>query len=1248
MTDAERRGGKRRRVRRGVIAAVLSILSAVAGTIDWWAPAAGEAWLGGVGHARRTTAPGRTVSWENLEWEGDGLRLRVEALRVTAPSRLLLGAKAAAEGRGWLLEIRERPETVAADETDETGAWETWVPRLREIGEMLERRVGAVQLNAGVVRVAGEEIAVDRVEVNGAELHVTARGRGQTIELSANPVAGRGMARWVEGAVEISARVEPTSARATLDWEGRRAEAEASFSAGTWWPATLDVRGDGWRVPAEKLGLATHGYEDLEGGFVLRGEGPRIAGSVDAVARPKEAGLPPVRMRVSANGDAAGVRVESFELVAPQARASLSAPVEWRAGLGWNTEGEPVFAWEANLAELSGGVLRGRVEGDARWTGGASDAARVRWTAKGSNLAWRHLEDVTLAMRGESDVAATTVEEATFAAGEGSRIEAHGRFVHATRALERATLNATVDGGLLAPWLPEETSVARVEAELQAAGAWTALVVDGVARVANVEATGWAAETVDAKLSGVVGERLRADATVKRGPARLVVLGEWTPAEWTLEEFSARREDGAELRATRPARLRGAAGTREVELELAGPGETRARVSWRESEEAGVFIQNLDTAWARDWRSGEALPEVALRRLSIAGRTGEGGALEGEGDFEIAGRVANDSAWARGAGRIGRDGARLEKLEAGGTRAGDGAENADEVLVSGTGVLPWRVRRDGDAWTAEPVDGGRWDFRLESTAEASWWSELAKIAKLDLAGPVLRLRVEGEATAPHGVAELGAERVVLRGEGLPEGGLELRELRAEAELARDVLELRRLEAKVDGQHVEAAGRLAMTTADDWAGLRERPFVWVRDHAEARVSVPGAEVAAFARYLPTLLAPQGVLRAELRMSPGARIDGTLELSGAATRPLGAFGVLQDVEVTLALSGMDARIGKMRATAGGQAVTVTGGARRIPGRMPFLDLAVKAERFPLVRKPGLLLRGDLDLAVKTSETDGRTKIGGEVRLRDSLFLADIRPLLAPIGGRGAAAAARARPPFFSVEEPPLADWELGLRVGGLDFLRLRTPVFEGVGSARFDLTGTLREPRAIGEFWVERGNILFPFATFAVQEGAVRLRASDPYTPALEFRATGRRLGYDLRLEIGGTAESPRLQLTSSPPLEAETVLLMVTAGTAPSQGTGAASRTQRLAAVGAYVGRDLLRTLGIAGADEERLTMSSGEKVSRAGRETYGLEFKLNERWSLTGEYDEFDAYNVGVKRRFGPGVKAEAEDKAEKGAEDAR
>lgn len=218
----------------------------------------------------------------------------------------------------------------------------------------------------------------------------------------------------------------------------------------------------------------------------------------------------------------------------------------------------------------------------------------------------------------------------------------------------------------------------------------------------------------------------------------------------------------------------------------------------------------------------------------------------------------------------------------------------------------------------------------------------------------------------------------------------------------------------------------------------------------------------------------------------------------------------------------------------------------------------------------------------------------------------------------------------------------------FVRVRTPVFEGRGSAAFALEGTLREPRVSGEFTVDPGRILFPFASFAVQEGAVRISRSDPYTARLDFRASGRRLGYDLRLEIDGTAEAPQLRLFSTPALDAETLLLMITAGVAPTEGQTAGAG-QRLAAVGAYVGRDLLRTFGVAGADEERLTIRAGDQVSRAGRETYGFDFRLTDKWSVVGDYDEFDAYNMGVRRRFWakePKAAAEEAGEAEAGGGD--
>jgi translocation and assembly module TamB len=121
-----------------------------------------------------------------------------------------------------------------------------------------------------------------------------------------------------------------------------------------------------------------------------------------------------------------------------------------------------------------------------------------------------------------------------------------------------------------------------------------------------------------------------------------------------------------------------------------------------------------------------------------------------------------------------------------------------------------------------------------------------------------------------------------------------------------------------------------------------------------------------------------------------------------------------------------------------------------------------------------------------------------------------------------------------------------------------------------------------------------------------------------------------MEIAGTAQEPSLVFTSSPALDSEQLLLMVTTGAAPSNEVTYSS-TQRFARLGTYLGQSLLGSFGGDATSADRLSISSGEKVSRQGRETYNIEYKLAERWKWVGEYDEFDDYNVGLKWRLYPG-----------------
>jgi translocation and assembly module TamB len=435
---------------------------------------------------------------------------------------------------------------------------------------------------------------------------------------------------------------------------------------------------------------------------------------------------------------------------------------------------------------------------------------------------------------------------------------------------------------------------------------------------------------------------------------------------------------------------------------------------------------------------------------------------------------------------------------------------------------------------------------------------------------------------------------------------------------RDGLKLDRFSVSVEGQAVRATGRLP-AAFDKWRELRDDPREFLQQ-ATLHLEIPDADLAAVAQYIPAYLAPKGRLQLDLTTTPDAGLSGFVRVRDAASRPLGPLGVLQEVNAEIRLANRQVELREVGARMGGQRVLLQGHAALPENGEPRMELSLKGENLPFVRRTGLLLRGDLDLKLEMRRMN-RSAITGTVRLRDSLFLSDLRALI-PSGTKGSAA----RPPYFSVDAAPVNVWRIDVDVLGDKFMRLRTPVFNGTASAHFHVAGTLGEPRASGEATIDNGSIRLPFASFSVQQGELRL-AGDQSEPTLLITGTTRRYGYDLRMELTGPVSAPNLTFSSSPPLAAEQLLLMVMAGQAPHDEITTTDR-QRIARFGAFFGQSLIGTLGGDSAGEDRLTISSGENISEQGRETYSIEYKLNNRWSLTGEYDEFDEYYGGLKWRI--------------------
>ena len=77
-----------------------------------------------------------------------------------------------------------------------------------------------------------------------------------------------------------------------------------------------------------------------------------------------------------------------------------------------------------------------------------------------------------------------------------------------------------------------------------------------------------------------------------------------------------------------------------------------------------------------------------------------------------------------------------------------------------------------------------------------------------------------------------------------------------------------------------------------------------------------------------------------------------------------------------------------------------------------------------------------------------------------------------------------------------------------------------------------------------------------------------------------------------------------------------------------SPRQRASQVAGFFARDLLRR---ASADEDsldRLSVRTGEEISETGQPTQTIEYRLDDRWSVFGEYDRFNQFNAGLKLRL--------------------
>jgi translocation and assembly module TamB len=1017
-------------------------------------------------------------------------------------------------------------------------------------------------------------------------------------------------------------------------WEENQVPITARFIDDGWLPDTVQLGSDQFRVPSERIGL--RGFQDITGRFNWSWEGARFALEVEAEAVPETEQVSllrsPLTMTLRGQGDLLSGTIDSLRVKSPWWWLELADWVEldWWSGrwllepVGVDVEIELGAMPIPGLHGLVGGRMELR-EGRGAWPeidfelGGnhlvAWDVEVERSVVIGQGR-WPQLEVQTLDLlfkddsriRGDAtiDLAAGWVESGNWRyEGEGMR-----RFLP-----EGLTYSTVEAGGQVSGALNRLTHQGTVEAHgvsvpgLQAAGMRLNWMGQGMT-VPSVELlwnAGQSQVALDGRVEVVESEPVRVvaridEVTLTQGEQTRYRLAEPIDLEWRQAEPVVDTTGEGEIdwhlalgasRWTGPNRLVAIQG----ELDWPRRGHVEARVTglvladfldlvpWPDRK---VELQQMELI--AGWNNSPVTVELSWN-----------GSALGPEDVALAlrGRIHGDGT-----------GVRIEELTA-------TTVLAPMLTVEGrmpVYLLPGAAKGWVQFDAERPVE-----VRATTDATGLITLPIGAAGQIHLSDPTVELELRGTMDQPVGHVRAELSRAEWRSGAGALAAPVLDRVVIDAVVRPEQVRLDRFDVEVDGQPVQVVGTWPLGGAA-WKELVEEGRLPRWQKASGEVRIVDARLAPFARYLPEMLSPQGRLDLNITVRPGARVDGELTIVNAATRPMGPLTPIRDIEVRVRFDERLAIIERFGGQIGGQPVGVTGRVELTETGLPAFDLEVTGRNVPVVRRPGFLLRSDLDVQL-VSVPDQPPRLSGSIRLRDGLFLQDIAALVT-----GRLERPPVRPPYFSVTNAPFADWRLDLQVTGDQFLRVRVPIFIGTISANGRLRGTMRDPVVTGDARIHSGRVIFPFGTLPVDQGYATLSERDPRGPVLAVVATGRNFRYHVRLEVEGTAEEPLIQFSSTPPLTSEEILLMLTAGELPQReivySTGA--RAGRLAT---YLGREMVTRFVGDETAEERIIINTGENIAEDGKTTYSIEYRLHPRWSVIGEYDRFNALNAGVKWR---------------------
>jgi translocation and assembly module TamB len=1009
----------------------------------------------------------------------------------------------------------------------------------------------------------------------------------------------------------------------SADWLTNHADIAAEFPRGGYIPDTAIFNANALKLPTRLLQMEQYG--DIEGSFHASWHTNHF--NIQAQAKTPSPGtnLPPLDIDLRASGDTHTAQLDAASISTPGLQASLPGPVAISFQSPFLSQ-PTTLTLAADLDQQHWFLANGKITGQVVVYPGKK-FPRVSFTLAGTGVTTISVTTSNLEMNGELNWPVLDLQRAQIVMDDSSHIDLAAQYNFAEKTILGGRLNSS--GAFGGQYLPAGYSFDSASVSAQFNGPLTNITNSAKAQVTHLSVPHVSPVDIGATWNGEGLNFKTAEMTVKTGTSSLLLRGSTAiePKKQILTLTALEFSDSNHLvmRLEKPAQIAldqsGKTGTNAAwnlsiePLVLSGEGREfhlAGSVRWPERGALQCEAHGLDARLLRDFIL-QADTDALLNHFAF-----DGGWTNGPVTFQLTADATLKtreqfpfSAVAKISG--GKAGIAIEQFS---------VLSATQVVCRADGSLPisFDPARKGDPLQID--DRAPLKLHALTDPKSILWKKIAEATGLRLQEPNLTANLEGTWAAPQGQVTLQVERIELSGLNRPLPSVENVDL--VAVMDRATARVSRFNFEVEKQRVNVTGEIPLGESF-WSGLQHKSHLPDWHEATAHLQIDNAQVAAFTSLLPEILSAEGTASADISLERGGNLRGQLSVTNAGTHPLESVGPVRNIQILAHLDGQTVRLDNASGEIGGQRVNVDGSMQlneqiwRTNG-LPLFQVHVSGTNVPLARNPSILLRANIDLSATNSGTEVPV-VYGSVKLRDSLFLADLQALVPE-----RTASARKRPPYFSVEIEPWAQWRLNVNVTGNSFLRAQTPLFHGKVSTVLTLQGTMKDPYALGQVKIDPGSsITFPFSSLDVKQGFISLTSEDPYSPQLFVTAEARRFGYDIKMEATGPVDHPLVQFSSIPGLSSEEIVLMLTAGQIP-RGVGAtASTQQRAQGLALFVGKNLLSDFGLGGGGQERLTVRSGEDISESGRPTYDIEYKLTDRWSVIGEYDRFDQYNLNLK-----------------------